>query len=292
MTPIAALLNGLIDYAGLFPPSKLPMNVAVGNFASYLRGAQAGMLGRFIVPISRLAEFEAEYSKLNPESQVDWRLSVLSDASPESDHASIVAFNGRHRHARIVSVEAKAPQVSALEAIARTFPPVLEVWIEIPAGPDPARFLDVIQASGRGVKIRTGGITQDAFPAPEIVSGFLQACHQRGVVAKATAGLHHPLCGDYRLSQEPNAPTGRMFGFLNVFLAATLLQNGGTVDSATRLLVDATARNFAVTDDALSWCGHRFSTAQITSTRRALLRSYGSCSFTEPIEGLQALHWL
>lgn len=292
MPALPALLNGLIDYAGLFPPAKLPMAAAVGNFASYLKGVHAGHLGRFIVPLSRLAEFEAEYSRLSPELQQDWRLSVLADADLKADHASIVVFNSRHRHARIVSVEAKAHQASEVDVIATSFPPVLEVWIEIPAAHDSTGLLTRIQTSGRGAKIRTGGVTPEAFPSPEVVADFLGTCQRLGVVAKATAGLHHPLCGDYRLTYESSAPTGRMFGFLNVFLAATFLQSGAAVDSAIRLLADSEPGNFSLTGDAIGWREHRFSAAQITSTRRSLLRSYGSCSFTEPIEGLQALHWL
>lgn len=292
MSALPALLDGLIDYAGLFPPAKLPMAAAVGNFAAYLRGPQADVLGRFVVPLARLAEFETEYSKLTPELQQGWRLSVLSDADPKADHDSIAAFNSRHRHARIVSVEAKAHQASEVVAIAKSFPPVLEVWIEIPAAPDSPGLLTSIQASGRGAKIRTGGVTPEAFPSPEFVAEFLCVCRRLGVVAKATAGLHHPFSGDYRLTYEAAAPAGRMFGFLNVFLAAFLLQDGGAVASAIRLLADSDPGNFSLAGDAIGWHEHRFTAAQITSTRRSLLRSYGSCSFTEPIEGLQALHWL
>lgn len=292
MPALPALLNGLIDYAGLFPPAKLPMAAAVGNFAAYLEGVHAGHLGRFIVPLSRLSEFEAEYGKLPPEHRQAWRLSVLADGDPKAAHAPIAAFNSRHRRARVVSVEAKAHQAFEIDAIAKSFPPVLEVWIEIPHALDSAGLLTRILASGRGAKIRTGGVTPEAFPGPEVVAGFLGACQRLGVVAKATAGLHHPLCGDYRLTYESGAPTGRMFGFLNIFLAATLLHSGATVDSAIRLLTDSDPGNFSLAGDAIGWREHRFTAAQIASTRRSLLRSYGSCSFTEPIEGLQALHWL
>jgi len=61
-TPAAASLTAfgaeLIDYAGLFPPSKLPMEQAVPNFLAYRTGARSGMLGRFIVPVGRLGELE------------------------------------------------------------------------------------------------------------------------------------------------------------------------------------------------------------------------------------------
>ena len=50
---------GLIDYAGLFPPAALAMDDAVGRYARPTgAGRDAWMLGRFIVPASRLGEFE------------------------------------------------------------------------------------------------------------------------------------------------------------------------------------------------------------------------------------------
>ena len=57
---IHALMSGLIDYAGLFPPAKLPMDKAVANYAKYLGSPESWMLGRFILPVSRLEEFRTQ----------------------------------------------------------------------------------------------------------------------------------------------------------------------------------------------------------------------------------------
>src|ERR1700737_4853376 len=48
------LLENLIDYAGLFPPAKLAMQPAEEHFKTYCDSEHAWMLGRFIVPASRL----------------------------------------------------------------------------------------------------------------------------------------------------------------------------------------------------------------------------------------------
>jgi hypothetical protein len=53
-----ALLRDLIDYAGLFPPASLDMAAAVANYDSYSRSEWNWILGRFIVPVARLGEFE------------------------------------------------------------------------------------------------------------------------------------------------------------------------------------------------------------------------------------------
>ena len=43
---------------------------------------------------------------------------------------------------------------------------------------------------------------------------------------KATAGLHHALRGDYRLTYEPDSARRTMHGFVNLVLAAALLLAG------------------------------------------------------------------
>ena len=51
---LRALLTGVIDYAGLFPPAALPMADAVRNYDAYRNGEHAWMLGRFVVPVPSL----------------------------------------------------------------------------------------------------------------------------------------------------------------------------------------------------------------------------------------------
>ena len=286
-----ALFDSLIDYAGLFPPAKLAMKDAVGNFGAYLGGPHAARLGRFVLPLARLAEFEAEYSRRPATEQAGWQLSVLAGPDPAADHAAIQAFNTRQQAARIVALETKAGSPGEVTKFTAIFPTALEIWVEVPASGDVTPFIIAIRAAGRGAKIRTGGVTADAFPSAAVVARFLTACRDAGVVCKATAGLHHPLRGDYRLTDETGGPSGTMFGFLNVFLAATLLHAGGNPAEAESLLTESVAEKFQVSAEAIRWRDHVFSSAHILAARQALGRSFGSCSFTEPVEGLQALRW-
>jgi hypothetical protein len=249
-------------------------------------------LGRFIVPVARLAEFGAAYDTLPSASQAGWKLSVLAGEAPLADLAAIEEFNRRRPGARIVSVETKAGTLTDVARVTVGFSPDLEVWVEVPANGEVAPFIFAIKAVNRHAKIRTGGITADAFPSAASVAGFLAACRDANVVCKATAGLHHTLQGDYRLTYEPGSPRAPMFGFLNVFLAATLLHSGGLVAEATGLLTESNADAFAVSASAINWRQHSFSASQISAARQSLCRSFGSCSFTEPIEGLQQLRWL
>jgi hypothetical protein len=287
-----ALFDSLIDYAGLFPPANLAMADAVRNYAAYRCGPQAAQLGRFVLPLARLSEFEAIYTRLPAAGQAGWTLSGLASEDPLHDSGAIEVFNSRQLTAHIVSIETKAAKPADVTWFTAAFSHDLEVWVEVPANGEIAPFIAAIKTANRHAKIRTGGITADAFPSAARVAGFLAACRDAQVVCKATAGLHHPLRGEYRLTYEPGSPSGAMFGFLNVFLAAVLLHGGGTVADATLLLSETDAGAFVVSAIAIGWRQHSFSSSQITAARQSLCRSFGSCSFTEPIEGLQQLRWL
>lgn len=135
-------------------------------------------------------------------------------------------------------------------------------------------------------KIRTGGVTADAFPTTERVALFIRACREAGVAFKATAGLHHPLRCVKPLTYEPNAPTGTMHGFINVFVAAAL------VDHAEEILREDDPRAFAFTDYDVAWRGHQVRTEELARVRRDFALSFGSCSFEEPISDLKEMGWL
>ena len=55
---LRAFMKGLIDYAGLFPPARLPLNEAIDDYIIHLKGENSWMLGRFIIPLSKLNELD------------------------------------------------------------------------------------------------------------------------------------------------------------------------------------------------------------------------------------------
>lgn len=288
---MSALCDAAVDYAGLFPPAKLPMLAAVRNYAAYRLGAHSAALGRFVVPVARLGEFEEAYAALASSEQSGWRLSVLAGPDLRSDWGQINAFHANHPEVRITGLEFKPATPADLRALP-AIPPIIEVWVEVPASGSFETTVEAVAQAGRGAKIRTGGTTPDAFPVAGRVVDFLALCLRLNLCAKATAGLHHPLSGHYPVTYEPNAPTARMFGFVNLILSAAHLQNGGSAGSAAELLADTDAGHFRHEPGGLSWKEATFSTAQIRQARQTLVRSFGSCSFVEPIEGLQSLGWL
>jgi hypothetical protein len=146
--------------------------------------------------------------------------------------------------------------------------------------------IDMLAARGLRAKIRTGGVTNDAFPPAAQIAHFINRCAERGVPFKATAGLHHPIRCVKPLTYEPDAPTGTMHGFVNVFMAAALPQY------AEAIVTEADALAFEFGDDAASWRGHSVTTEAIARVRDEFAISFGSCSFEEPVADLKELGWL
>jgi len=297
--PLRFLLEHLIDYAGLFPPAELAMAEAVKNYADYRRSEYNWMLGRFIVPAARLEEFEqamAEHGPRDGSGEV-WKLSVLGGANLEADIAQINSFSGRHTvnvgaGALIDTIEFKAATVAEIEAAVRQKPSSLTGFIEIPITDDPRDLIKVIGAAGAFAKVRTGGVTADAFPSAQNLARFISTCAEEDVGFKATAGLHHLLRSVNRLTYKPDSPSGLMHGFLNVFLAAAFAQNGMDVQKLTEVLEETSPAAFRFESDSVYWRDEMLVVGHLRNARSLLAIAFGSCSFTEPVEDLQRLRIL
>lgn len=296
MKAVHSLLRNAIDYAGLFPPAGLDMRSAVENYARYRSGPDAWALGRFVLPAARLAEFEGA---ANPkaDSEQPWRLAALAGPDLSADLAAIAEFN--HRHTRrnaaafvIDTLETKATSGTAIDHTMHRMPGNLQAYIEIPVEHDPGPLLAAMAGSSARAKVRTGGITREAFPRSADLIRFLVSCIRSEVPFKATAGLHHPLRAEYRLTYEPGGDRGVMFGFLNLFLAAAFLHRGMAASDALAVLEEGSPAGFQMEETGICWRGHRLGLDDLQGARREVVISFGSCSFTEPISELQALGML
>lgn len=289
-TALGALLAGLVDYAGLFPPAALSMRDAVRKYGRYRVSAQHGMLARFVVPAARLEEFAALAPLARHAGDVGpWPLAVLAAAG---DASALDAFDAAYgTFARVDTIEAKADDAATIAALAAAFA-MRAVYVELPVRSDPAALIAACKAQGLRAKIRTGGVTPEAFPSPNEVLRFLAACVAQGVPFKATAGLHHPLRGEYPLTYAPDAARGTMYGFLNVFLAALLLLEGHPAAEVAPVLEERDASSIQVSADGIAWRGRAVPVARIAEARAAFAGSFGSCSFEEPVQDLVSLSLL
>jgi hypothetical protein len=297
---LGALLHKLVDYAGIFPPAGLGMQQAVENFASYRHSAHSWMLGRFVVPLSRLGEFENSCVGLSDEETrgEPWRLSVLLGSDVKAEMEKIRWFNERCTapssgpSLRIESTESKAASVEEIIRVAELIPSTIESYFEVPLTDELPALVAEIRKVRRRAKIRTGGETAPLFPSCRQISFFLEVCAAERIPFKATAGLHHPVRSMQRFTYKPNSEMGIMHGFLNVFLAAAFVRNGMNAGDAETLLDETSADAFLFDADGISWRGQRLTSQAILSSRQSFCTSFGSCSFLEPITDLQALRLL
>ena len=225
---VYALLNGAIDYAGLFPPAGLSMIDSVINYAAYRNSNYSWMLGRFIVPASRLNEFHECAREFVPrESENGWRLSVIvADEIIDTIH-TIKNFNAANGPGLFCdTLEIKAETSGTIENAAASLPANVAAYFEVPLDQRMPDLIATLALAGQGAKIRTGGLTPEAFPQTRQVVRFVRTCLAANVRFKATAGLHHPIRCFKPLTYEANSPMGTMHGFINLFLMTGFAREG------------------------------------------------------------------
>lgn len=285
-----ALLSGVVDYAGLFPPAALSMADAVAEYQRARGGADAWMLGRFVVPTARLAELADALVALPPRQDV-WDVSAIVRAGSDVDITAITEFNaaGAQHLARVDTLEARPETAEGIDWLARRGLDGIDIYVEIAPGPSMGPLLAQVAEHGLRAKVRTGGVTSDAFPSPSALAAFLATAVGKGVMFKATAGLHHAVRGQYRLTYEDGAAAAPMYGYLNVLLATAALRMGRPVVVAETILQAHDARSLVFTDDEVRWGDEAFPLSMVRDTRTHHLVSFGSCSFREPAEELGAL---
>lgn len=314
------LMTGMVDYAGLFPPASLDMATTLANWARYASSKDSWMLGRLIVPMARLAEFERalESTSPPPPGEDPWRVSALVGDNLDADIDRIFAFNRKWAPeppateasveaegdvgaadltggVAIDAIEIKATSGGQIDNAMKTVPEQLEPYFEVPvlpAGqlPDLRSLITAMAGTGARAKIRTGGVTPDAFPAPADVARFITACAAADVPFKATAGLHHPVRAEYPLTYEPGCPRGVMYGFLNVFLAAAFVRAArfNEADCAA-VLQETNPKAFTFDEHGVSWRDKRIDAARLARVRESFAASFGSCSFEEPLADLRSM---
>jgi hypothetical protein len=289
-----ALVRGLIDYAGLFPPAGLGMQEAVQRYAEYQGRPDRWALARLVVPVARLGEFEEARGALSPTDRAAARfpIAALAGADLAADRSAIEAFNQRNqgeRGARVESLELRVASVADIDTAGERLGRGVELYCELPLAADLPSLVSATRRIGARAKIRMGGVKAVDFPAPEAVLAFLASCVAERLPCKATAGLHHPVRGPAPLTYEPGSPRATMYGYLNLICAATVLWHHRPESEAYELLRLPDRESLKVTAAGVEWGGLLLSAGEIDTTRRHFLLAIGSCSFTEPMDELTAI---
>jgi hypothetical protein len=328
MSSLRALLEDSIDYAGMFPPASLGLEEAAGNYCRYRREPEAWMLGSFVCQTARLAKLHplvldeiGRYESGEPE----FRISTLMaggdslDSFIESTRRDEELYASGPRFSRVRSLEVRVPPELLAKADFRFLEHWLRIWLfpgdtaprhvylELPLQP-PAELAGGLPTLIRrcaaeirrrwrfnlhpysyriGVKLRTGGTMPDMAPSSAALAEAIVELSEQSLPWKATAGLHQPL-------RHFDAALGvKVHGFINLFAAAVMADVHRLPRAAVEsILDDEDPGDFIFDETSMRWRDLSASVLQISQVRDGLLRSFGSCSFDEPRQGLKALGWL
>ncbi|NOX21685.1 MAG: hypothetical protein GXP36_01130 [Actinobacteria bacterium] len=298
------LLEGLIDYAGLFPPASLSMADAVAEYRSIRESPDSWIAARFIVPASRLVELASVLAPTMRRGEPTWPIAVILDGDLGSAVASTQVMSAEMGSAvQFVFAEVPLPvDIDGPDSVSELYgfvdavcaiSPTIVPFFEIPRTPEwRARLgvvLPMIAAASAdrhrllGAKLRTGGTTSEAFPSSAEVADFVIGCAASGVPFKATAGLHHPY---HHTWHELGV---QRHGFINLLVAVALADVGASRDTIIAALDVTADSGFPVGMTGISVGDVLLDVPSLQRIRTTRFPSYGSCSFDEPTDELRAL---
>ncbi|OJF14444.1 hypothetical protein [Couchioplanes caeruleus] len=264
------LFHGLLDDAAIFPPGDAPMADAVRAHVGRWQSPQAPLLGPFICSLPRWGELTAVLSGAPP-----LPLSLTLPGGAEQV-AAAVAEVGAEPAVRLVALEVagSAETLPGLVAtLHRHVPPGVSVYVELPLADVTAPHIGTLVGAGLRLKIRTGGVVAAAYPGERELAGALLAAVRSGAAFKLTAGLHDPV-------RHRDPVTGfEHHGFLNVILATARAVEGSGADAVAEALADQDGARVAAAVAAID-------DSAAGPIRRHFI-SFGTCSVSEPIDGLR-----
>jgi hypothetical protein len=264
----------LVDDAAIFPPGDAPPPAAVTDHRKHREAAYADVVGPFVVDDLRLPVL----------------IDVLRAAAPLA--VTVVVKGGVGAVASAVDVARSSPALDlrSIEVAARqdddiaaqvhrldtAVPTFVEVPI-LPEGPTPSWLagLDQIATAGHRLKLRTGGLTPEAFPDARALAASIAGALEREVAFKCTAGLHHAL-------RHREEATGlERHGFLNVLVATAAAGDGAEAGDLAALLDTRDAPTLLGAAGTREW-----------EAARRWFTSFGCCDVLDPIRDLVALDLL
>lgn len=323
------LMRGLIDYAGLFPPSELPMGEAIEAYAKYRVSRDGWMLSRFIVPARRLAELD-EYTDSLFGERPPFRFSVVVAAGSELDK---YMSGFRDALARILEFEQHHGARVKVEMIETSLP----VNPEAPINPE--TYVALFESMERAVRDDLGHDLdifvevpwkvqyEDSFKSTfdDLADHVIEALalyNNQPRNERLTMGVKLR-CGGVKPEQVPDPEIvttvlshavrrgvpfkataglhhpvrhhrdefgGMMHGFLNVFGAGLLAREHRlNRDQIGQIVGEEDPAAFEVKGERFAWRDLECAVPQLSAGRRDQFISFGSCSFDEPREDLAKL---
>lgn len=160
---------------------------------------------------------------------------------------------------RVEALETRWPELPQFEG---------EVFVEVPLDDGLEESLEQVRSAGALAKVRCGG---ERTPTSAELARFVRACSEMALPFKASAGLHHAI------------RKGEAHGFLNLLAGALFPER------AEEALDEDDPAAFAVDTERFAWAGRKADAEAVARMRQQRFRSFGSCSFAEPVDELETL---
>ncbi|MBK8982829.1 MAG: hypothetical protein IPM38_11045 [Ignavibacteria bacterium] len=315
---VGLFTEGIIDYAGLFPPAELDLKTAFSNYMEYLSGDNSYILSGFICPVKLLPELEVICNEISEfkfpvkislilsggKDEITFKENLISDLKVRENF-----LTGINSFIRADNFEYKIPESFMTEENNERLLDLFGFISQNLKNGSDSKFTffaetsltgdwkkniktaaDLIEEHNEtfqdtGFKLRTGGVTAAAIPTAEQIAFAVRHCLNRNLEMKFTAGLHHPF---RHFDKNVNA---KMHGFINIFSAGIIAKRHNISDhEMIKLLEDENPDNFKFTESGFSWGGYEIENEDIHFARQTFVKSYGSCSFDEPVDDLKKLN--
>ncbi|MBX2863632.1 MAG: hypothetical protein KTR27_08755 [Leptolyngbyaceae cyanobacterium MAG.088] len=220
------LLSTLLDYTGLLSSTAPALPTAVAAYERYSASSHRWMLGRLVLPLSQLSQFEDCLDHLDRTySAAFWPLSIVLEPSHQAldrlapwlkkqDRFTISALEFK-----LGNTEANCQvSASAIASLLPHLPPHSDLFFDVPLDTSLPTYLDVLQGTRAAVNIYTGGLTKTHSPNSKTLAQGIVACANAHIPFKTTpVSACHPLANWQTLSNGTAIATP---GFLNIALAA------------------------------------------------------------------------
>jgi len=310
----------IIDYAGLFPPASLKLDVSFDNFINYRNSEFNYIIANFICPVKLLSQLSDLIKNKYPQEK-DIPISIIGRGGYNSEDFSnnlkedlylcqeFIKNSGNSCESNFFEVKLPDDLItshdpdkiseflhSVSESVKNSVSQTVFIFFEGHIGTDWKKNIGSLikglnihntSENNAGFKLRTGGVEAYSFPSTETITYSIRDCLDKAVPMKFTAGLHHPF---RHFNESVNT---KMHGFVNVFGAGAIAMRHNISDSEiNEILNDENPNNFIFTDEYFSWNDWKINNDEILLARKNIVTSYGSCSFDEPVSDLKDLNLL
>ncbi|GAA2149151.1 hypothetical protein GCM10009844_28460 [Nocardioides koreensis] len=276
--PLEAAWVEIIDDAAIFPPGNADLADAAAAYVERRGTAYADLVGTFVLRDTDVPKVAAAPGADLPVSIVvtggagqiagPAQACARSNLTPAGVEIALRDLDDLAGNARRVVAAVDAARGEGV--LGEDVP----VFVELPPGDPTYQWLaaaDEVAAAELRLKFRTGGLEAHLFPTAPELAAWIDASLDRETPFKCTAGLHNAV-------RHTGEDGFEHHGFVNLLLATRRAFDGASAAEVAETLEQRDGAALAAAAGAADLAG-----------ARRWFTSFGSCSFSEPLDDLITL---